>query len=242
MWYTAGAAWSPRRRGQPIARVVEGEVKVAGLDLAHLGGVASAGLEAVEWETLVEVKDGHPGFEGAADLFQAAVVDAVGHDAGQAVEELEGQRSVAQVGDRHLADQGGKGLAGEDEVEDAGLDGVGNVGGLELKLVHADAHEGLVTRTPGGKGLVEGGGTFGAPELQKGAKAGVGCRLVGFVGRLELDDGVVFVLNAKAGDGLAAIDVEGPQGGAERAGDAGQEAGEGAPGGIVLDDEAALVV
>ena len=66
---------------------------------------------------------------------------------------------------------------------------------------------------------------LGVFKLEKGAKTQGRRELVGFVGRLEFHDGRVFAFHAKPGDALAAVDVKRPQRGAQRPGDAGQEAG-----------------
>ena len=74
-------------------------------------------------------------------------------------------------------------------------------------------------------------------ELEERAEASVGRALVGFVRGQEFHNGVVFVLNAEAGDRLPPVDVEDPQRDAKRPGDPRQEAGERAGGGEVFDDE-----
>ncbi len=70
------------QRRQRLAVRVKGQVKVPGLDLAHFGRVARAGAEAVERQPAFQVVHRHPGFESAADLLEALVVHAIGHDAG----------------------------------------------------------------------------------------------------------------------------------------------------------------
>ena len=83
------------------------------------------GKRTAKGQAILQVKDRHEGLERSTNLFQAPVVYAERHDAGHTVQDLEGQRFMADVGHRHLPDQPGKGFAGQGEVEDIGLDAVG---------------------------------------------------------------------------------------------------------------------
>ena len=67
---------------QQSSRVIEPQVKVPGLELAHLGRVARAGLEPVEGHAFLQVEHRHPRFDRATNLLETAIVHTVGHDAG----------------------------------------------------------------------------------------------------------------------------------------------------------------
>ena len=73
-------------------------------------------------------------------------------------------------------------------------------------------------------------------ERAKASKWGVP---VGFVGRLELHNRVVFAFHTEAGDGLATIDVENPQGNPFQTGDSRQETRKWPLRDEIVDDEAA---
>lgn len=73
-----------------------------------------------------------------------------------------------------------------------------------------------------------------ASALEEGAEANVGRELIGLVGGVEFEDGVVFGYEAEGCDGLAAVDVEGPDGFAVHTSDCGEETGEGGLGVVIF--------
>jgi hypothetical protein len=172
--------------------------------------------------------DLHPGFEGAAHVFEGGVARAVGDEGGQAVEDFKFEGFAAQVAEGDAAGEGGEGLAGTMKYKTlVSSPRPGCVSRISTSFMPTSISRLDFAGVPTGKWFVI-FGLFAAPQVDEGAEAERAGLLVGFVGGLEFHDGVVFAFDAKPGDGLAAVDVKNPERDAKRAGNAGQEGGEGA--------------
>ena len=77
-----------------------------------------------------------------------------------------------------------------------------------------------------------------AASLEEGTETNVGCLLVGLVSTGEFEHGEFFGGEAEGGNSLATVDVEGPNGLAEDAGDSWEEVRDRGAGVIVMEDVA----
>jgi len=211
---------------------------VPGLNGADLDGVGGAGLETIERDAVFQVDDLHPGLDSAVDFLQLPVVHAVGDDLREAIQHLQRERRRVEIGERHLAHQRGDGLARQREVADRGLKAMRGADRLQLQFVHPNQHSGSVVGLPGRKGLVQ-DGLGGALHFDEGAEPRPGRGLIRFVRGLKFHDGVILAGDAETGDRLPPVHVEDPERRSKRSGNPRQEAGEGAPGGVILHDKAA---
>ena len=114
--------------------------KMPGLNLLHFGGVAGGGIKTEEGQPAFEMEDLHPGFDGAPDVLQPAVVYTVGDQGGHPVEDFEFKGSVARVCEGHLTGEGGERLVGQGEVGDFGGQPEGGVFIGEGEFTHGDGH------------------------------------------------------------------------------------------------------
>ncbi len=160
-----------------------------------------------------------PGLEEIAHLLVLAQLQPIGQHPGQAVQRLDGERLFAGVFKADAAQQRADGLPGQGGVAHRDAKADGRLQFPQLQAVEALHH--LPLRPPQrGEGL-----KANAVHAQKGAEALERRILIGQVGRLEGQDGMALVGDAKAGDALAAVAGEGPQRRAQFARQAGQEAG-----------------
>ena len=217
------------------------EVEVPRLELHHLRRVSRARPQPVERDASLQVEHLHPRFERAADLLQPPIVRAIGDHSGHTVQQLERDGAIADVRDSHLPHESGELFARQHEVEHVRLHTLRWIGGLQLQLIQAHEHLSRFIALPRRERLIQ-RSTLTPGQLEECSESRVRSALVGLVGGQKLHDRVVFVADAKAGDGLSTVDVEDPHRRPERTGNARQKAGERQAAGEALQDESLGIV
>mmetsp|Transcript_38017 Transcript_38017/g.81208 ORF Transcript_38017/g.81208 Transcript_38017/m.81208 type:complete len:398 (-) Transcript_38017:505-1698(-) len=246
---------------QSLPAVHGGDAVVSLLLDLDAGRVGRLRGHAEEWQTqgLVGVIHAHPTLQRPSHVLESPLqLSSRGLHLGQSVQGGQRERVVSGVGDGGPAYQRGDVRLRKAEVGDRGGHAVDVVLLDDLHLAGADVHGprglGPVVVQSGHLGvgraerLNEEAGPVLLPvvasagALQKGAESHVGSLLVGLVGAAELQQGVVLGGDAEGGEALPAVNVKGPDGLAEDAGNSGEEVRDGGAGIEVVEDVAAALV
>mmetsp|Transcript_5902 Transcript_5902/g.12931 ORF Transcript_5902/g.12931 Transcript_5902/m.12931 type:complete len:249 (-) Transcript_5902:235-981(-) len=198
----------------------------------------------------------HPTLEGPAHVFETPLqLSTRGFHPGQSIKSRKRQRIISRVGDGGPAYETRDGILGQHKVGDRSRHAVDIVFLHNFHLVGAHVHgpRGLARVLLVESCHLRSGRTewldqkarsalaiavSPAASLEEGTETKVGCLLVGLVGTGEFEHGELFGGEAEGGDSLAAVDVEGPDGLAEDAGDSWEKIGDGGAGVIVVEDVA----
>ena len=223
------------RRALPVQ---ESREKIARDHPFHLRAVGGPHREPIESQPLVHALHAHECLGGTAHEFHGPLVEAIGQDLGQAVDDPQRsglRRAVDDLDPPHHTRHRG---LGQREGVGADAEFQARIDLLHANLVRREIH--ALANPCCGSALerLPDRAARAADDFHEGAKTAFRRQLPGLVGRIELEERTVLVAHAQARHRLAAIDVENPGGTPARSGDSGQKTGEGYAIVVLLDDKA----
>ena len=204
------------RQNLPFA--APGKGKIHPFCFRHLGAVLHTGSHPEFRHTVSDIPYLHPRLCRLSHILHGRAAHAAGDHLGHAVRRLDFQVFACHISDFHLSHQGRHRLLGERLIlcRNPVLPGLL----LNRQAVHADHHAPRPV-SPGKWFLIR------SVHSQKGTKTQKRRPLIRLVSRIKFHNGMVLILNPKAGNTLAPIHVIAPQGNSVLPADPRQKAGKG---------------